>query len=78
MSVTGIIVNGRVELDEPGIFPEGMRVRIGPEQVEESEDEWQESLREAFADAQASKGRPAREVLKELALRNSLPLEPGE
>lgn len=78
MSVTGIIVNGRVELDEPGIFPEGTRVRIGPEQSEESEEEWQHSLRDAYAEAQAGKGRPAREVLKELALRNGLPLEPGE
>ena len=32
MSATGVIVNGRVELDEPGAFPEGMRVRIDPEQ----------------------------------------------
>ena len=78
MSATGIIVNGRVEFDEPGVLPEGMRVRIGPEEPEESEEEWRGSLLEAYADAQAGKGRPARDVLKEMALRHGLPLEPGE
>jgi hypothetical protein len=35
-------------------------------------------LRESLEDVKAGRTRPAREVLKEVALRHNLPLEPGE
>lgn len=37
-----------------------------------------EALRESSEDMKAGRTRPAREVLKEIALRHNLPLEPGE
>jgi hypothetical protein len=47
MSVTGVVVNGKIELDEPGAFPDGMKVRIGPALPAESEEEWLQRLRDA-------------------------------
>jgi hypothetical protein len=35
-------------------------------------------LRESIEDMKAGRVRPAREVLREIAIRNNLPLEPGE
>ncbi|MCE9565571.1 MAG: hypothetical protein K8U57_26415 [Planctomycetes bacterium] len=36
------------------------------------------ALQESIEDMKAGRVRPAREVLKEIAIRHNLPLEPGE
>jgi phytoene/squalene synthetase len=78
MSVTGVVVDGKIELDEPGAFPDGMRVRIGPATPSASEDDWLQELRAAHAESQSTPGRPIRELLKEMAARHGFPLEAGE
>jgi hypothetical protein len=78
MNATGTMVDGKVELDEPGAFPDGMKVRIGPALPVESEEEWLQSLREAHAESLTMPGRPIRELLKDMAIRHGLPLDPGE
>jgi hypothetical protein len=78
MSVTGVVVDGKIEFDEPGAFPDGMRVRIGPATPSESEEEWLQNLRDAHAESRTTPGRPIRELLKEMAVRHGFPLEAGE
>lgn len=74
-----MILNGRVELDDPGAFPEGMRVRINPEVEQPLEEEaHRQIIREAYEEAKAGRGTDARTFLKQLALERGLPLEPGE
>jgi hypothetical protein len=81
MSIAGVVVNGKVELDEPGRLPEGLRVSVEECTVPPPDCTYEEHLamlRESIAEAKAGKGRPAREVLKEMASRHNLPLDPGE
>ena len=87
MTLEGIVVNGVVVLDGGAGFPEGARVRVElSEELEDREspyepyDREQEIaiLRESIEDMNAGRVRPAREVLKEMALRHNIPLEPGE
>lgn len=80
MSMAGVIVNGRVELGDSCVFPEGSKVRVElePEDSRLSREEELEILRESYREALAGKVRPAREVLKEIAIRHNIPLEPDE
>lgn len=78
MGATGTIVNGRVELDEPVALPEGTRVSVLPDRTETHEQEWLQSLRDAYEESRTTPGRPLRELLKDMAIRHGLPLEPGE
>ena len=87
MTLEGIVVNGVVVLDGGPGFPEGARVRVElSEDLEDREspyepyDREQEIaiLRESIEDMNAGRVRPAREVLKEMALRHNIPLGPGE
>lgn len=91
MTHAGTVVNGVIVLDGPSRLPEGAKVRV--EVMEDDADELDDIppppntetyeehlaiLREAMEETKAGKGRPAREVLKEIALKYNLPLEPGE
>ena len=68
--------------------PEGARVRmevveddfddVPPPHTTETREEFLDSLREGIAEAKAGGGRPAREVLREIAIKHNLPLLPGE
>lgn len=92
MAVQGTIVNGHIRLDTPSSLPEGTRVKlevseeapldeldaVPPPPSTESYEEHLARLRESIAEAKAGHTRPAREVLKELALKYDLPLLPGE
>ena len=88
MSLEGTIVNGAIQLDGNPDLPEGRRVRIEFEDAEEWDEQplpAQESyeqhlayLRESIAEARVGRTRPAREVLKELAIKHGLSLQPGE
>ena len=90
MTLEGIVKNGVIVPDGPPP-PEGARVRM--EVVEDDPDDWENappppttetreeflaSLREGIAEAKAGGGRPAREVLREIAIKHNLPLLPGE
>jgi hypothetical protein len=88
MSLLGTVVKGVVVLDGNLPLPEGARVRVflseddfedySPQPTQETYDQHLAALRESIEDMKAGRTRPAREVLKELALRHNLPLEPGE
>ncbi len=90
MSLEGTIVNGAIQLDGNPDLPEGRRVRIEfedaeewdeqphPSPVQESYEQHLAYLRESIAEARAGRTRPAREVLKELAIKHGLSLQPGE
>lgn len=88
MTHAGTVVNGLIRLDAQPQLPEGARVfvELADDAAEdvgfppEPYDREQELaiLRESLEDVKAGRGRPAREVLKEIALRHNLPLEPGE
>lgn len=88
MTLEGTVANnGVVVLDAGPGFPVGARVRVNlTEDVDdlvppfEPYDRERELaiLRESHEDAIAGRVRPAREVLKEIALRHNIPLEPGE
>ena len=94
MTLEGTIVNGHVRLDTPCDLPEGTRVRLltdeehdddaawdamPPPPVTETREEFLQSLRESIAESEAGdRGRPAREVMKELAIKHGLRLLPGE
>jgi hypothetical protein len=41
-TITGIVLNGRVELDAPSAFPNGTRVRVRPDVEQEEDDEQHE------------------------------------
>lgn len=84
MTVEGMVVDGRVELDTPVQLPNGTRVSLelnGPRtkgpHPEDRETELEYML-ESFEDLEAGRLYPAREVLRDIALRHHLPLEPGE
>ncbi len=68
-------MNGRVELNEPGLLPEGAEVTVG---IGESEGGYLESLRLAYEESDLGGGTDARAFLKDMAVRNNLPLEAGE
>ena len=88
MVLTGQVVNGEIVLDGASRLPEGSQVRV--ELTEDDVDEIGPPLepfdrvkelallRESIEDMKAGRGRPARVVLKEIAERYNLPLEPGE
>lgn len=86
MVVEGTVSNGVVVLDSGSQIPEGSRVWV--ETADEDEaiapfepyDRERELaiLRESHEDAIAGRVVSARQVLKEIALRHNLPLEPGE
>ena len=85
MTLEGTIINGVIVLDGGARLPEGERVRIEVMDDDlapppESYDREKELaiLRESLEDVKARRGRPAREVLKELAEKYNLPLAPGE
>lgn len=86
MTLDGTIANGVVVLDAGDRFPEGMRVRVAPADEDDFDPPFEPYerarelalLRESHADAEAGRVRSAREVLKEMAIRHNLPLEPGE
>ena len=88
MTLEGTVTNnGVVVLDAGPGFPVGARVRVNlTEDVDDLEppfepyDREQEIaiLRESIEDMKAGRVRPAREVLKEMAIRHNIPLEPGE
>jgi hypothetical protein len=88
MTLEGTVVNGVIVLDGAPPLPEGARVRVelsvgDPDDVPpppstETHEEHLASLREGIEDAKVGRGRPAREVLKEIALKHNLPLRPGE
>ncbi|MGH7173123.1 MAG: hypothetical protein ACRELF_00105 [Gemmataceae bacterium] len=86
MTLEGTVVNGVIVLDDGARLPEGERVRIElvddddvapPPEPYDREKELA-ILRESIEDMKAGRGRPAREVLKELAEKFNLPLAPGE
>lgn len=86
MTLEGTVVNGMIVLDDATRLPEGVRVRVelvdADDLVPPAESVNREhelaALRESLADARAGRTRPARDVLKEIAARHGLPLEPGE
>lgn len=88
MTHAGTVVNGVIVLDGPSRLPEGVKVRvevvdddaddIGPPPEPYDREKELALLRESLEDVKAGRTRPAREVLKEVALRHNLPLEPGE
>ena len=88
MTHAGTVVNGVIVLDGPSRLPEGAKVRvevvddeaddIGPPPEPYDREKELALLRESLEDVKAGRTRPAREVLKEVALRHNLPLEPGE
>ena len=89
MTLQGTVVNGAIVLDGSPLLPEGARVRVELAEEDDFDDfslppatetyeEHLAALRESIEDMKAGKGRPAREVLKDLALRYNLPLAPGE
>jgi hypothetical protein len=88
MTLEGTVVNGVIVPDGGANLPEGTRVRfvvteddlddVSPPPTTETDEEFLASLREGIEDAKAGRGRPAREVLKEIALKHNLPLQPGE
>jgi len=88
MSLLGTVVKGVIVLDGDPPLPEGARVRVSLDDIElddlplpstsETHEEHLAALRESIEDMKAGRTRPAREVLKEIAQRHNLPLEPGE
>ena len=89
MSLEGTIVNGAIRLDGNPPLPEGVRVRVefedvdefedvSPPPAEESYDQHLQVLRESIEEARTGQTRPAREVLKELAIKYGLTPQPGE
>jgi hypothetical protein len=88
MTLEGTVVNGVIVLDGNPQLPEGARVRV---ELADDEDDLRDPgmepgtreeelaiLRQSIEDMKAGRGRPAREVLKEIALKYNLPLLPGE
>jgi hypothetical protein len=80
------VVNGVIVLDGGPPLPEGVRVvveladvdDIGPPPEPYDRERELAILRESIEDARAGRVRPVREVLHEIAVRDNLPLEPGE
>jgi hypothetical protein len=88
MTLQGTVVNGVIMLDGNPPLPEGARVRVeladdendlrDPGLEPGTREEELTILRQSIEDMKAGRGRPAREVLKEIALKYNLPLQPGE
>ena len=86
MSLEGTIVNGLIELDGNPSLPEGWRVRVELEDAleldsqpsTETYEQHLSYLRESILEAKNGLTRPAREVMKELAIKHGLTLQPGE
>lgn len=86
MTLEGTVRNGTIVLDGAPQLSEGIRVRVevededdvGPPPSTETREEFLASLREGIEEIKAGGGRPAREVLKEIAIAHNLPLLPGE
>jgi len=85
MSLIGTVVKGVIVLDGNPPLPDGTRVRVMLDEDDlplpsttETYEEHLAALRESIEDMKAGRTRPAREVLKEIAQRHNLPLEPGE
>ena len=86
MTLEGTVVNGVIVLDGGARLPEGERVRVGvtdPDDLAPPSEPYDREqglavLRASLADVRAGRGTPAREFLKDLATKYSLPLEPGE
>ena len=87
MALSGTVVNGVIVLDGSAALPEGARVRVelGDEEAAnfsqppaETNEVHLDILRESLEEAKAGRTRPARDVLREIALRHNLPLETGE
>jgi hypothetical protein len=86
MVLEGTVVNGSVVIKGGTRLPEGAHLRIElvealpPDHPMAPYDRETELriLRESVEDMKAGRGRPAREVLKEVAIKYNLPLEPGE
>jgi hypothetical protein len=86
MTLEGTVVNGVIVLDGGTQLPEGGRVRVeladpddlAPPPEPYDRDKELAVLRESLEDARAGQGLPAREFLKELAVKHNLPLEPSE
>ena len=82
----GTVVKGVIVPDGGAQLPEGARVRIelaDPDDLAPPPEPYDREkelaiLRESLEDVKAGRGRPAREVLKELAQKYNLPLAPGE
>ena len=80
MSLLGTVVKGVIVLDGSPTLPEGARVQVLLNENEsddlplpqstETYEEHLAALRESMEDMKAGRTRPAREVLKEIALRN--------
>ena len=87
MTIHGTIVNGQVQFDHPINLPDGTRVTLSQQEAvfeyphpmaPYDREKELAMLRESIEDQKAGRGRPAREVLREIAERHGLPLEPGE
>jgi hypothetical protein len=88
MTLEGTIVGGHVRLDMPSSLPDGTRVRLvtneddlddlPPPLPTETYEQHMAQLRESVAESKSGQTRPAREVLKELAIQHGLRLLPGE
>ena len=79
MTILGTIVNGQVRFDNPIDLPEGTRVKVMTEESKPCDfEEDLEALRESLEDVKAGRYVLARDVLKDIAIRNGLPLEEGE
>ena len=78
--------NGVIVLDDGMQLPEGARVLVevaDPDDLAPPVEPYDREtelaiLREALEDVKAGGGRPARQLVKELAVQLKLPLEPGE
>ncbi len=86
MMLAGTIVNGQVHLDRPADLPDGTRVDLLPHDDEddpvpaptETYARHLALLRESIDEMNAGRTRPARDALREIAVRHGLPLLPGE
>ena len=86
MTLEGTVVNGMIVLDSGTQLPEGERVRVevtdpddlAPPLEPYDRDKELAILKESLEDARAGRGSPARDFLKELAVKHNLPLEPSE
>ena len=82
----GTVRNGVIVLDDGMQLPEGARVLVevaDPDDLAPPVEPYDREtelaiLREALEDVKAGRGRPARQLVKELAVQLKLPLEPGE
>ena len=83
MNLEGTFVNGAIRLDGNPLLPEGERVRIEFEDADEFDDlppppqnesyeQHLSALLESIEEARTGQTRPARDVMKELAIKYGL------